>query len=183
MWVTLIHNYSPAVQILLLYKEVLRFCKINNSSMPQCMACSRPACCTQAHSKNRIYRMGLGTRLAHARLLYIPLVHKGGSVQCCLLVGYCSNHLRCLKIENSWWLHLYKSCAFFSTRVHVHYVHWIHEIAEANSSMYPSYSLNLDLVREATGVHLKQTLLFFSQLILVRILTRMLGLTGFSLGL
>ena len=45
-----------------------------------------------------------------------------------------------------------------SIRVHVHYVHWIHEIAEANSSMYPSYSLNLDLVREATGVHWEEFL-------------------------
>ena len=32
-------------------------------------------------------------------------------------------------------------------------LHWIHEIAEANLSMYPSYHLDLDLVREATGVH------------------------------
>ena len=35
----------------------------------------------------------------------------------------------------------------FSIRIHVHYVNWIHEIA--NSSMYPSYSLDLDLVCEA----------------------------------
>jgi len=48
--------------------------------------------------------------------------------------------------------------AFFSIWVHVHYVHWIHEIAEASSSMYPSYSLNLDLVREATGVHWEEFL-------------------------
>ena len=39
----------------------------------------------------------------------------------------------------------------FFVIVHVHYVHWIREIAEANLSMYYSYSLDLDLVHEATG--------------------------------
>ena len=32
------------------------------------------------------------------------------------------------------------------------------QIAEANSSMYPSYRLDLDLVREAIGVHLEEFL-------------------------
>ena len=40
-------------------------------------------------------------------------------------------------------------------RIHVHYVYWIHKITKANSSMYPSYSLDFDLVCKAIGVHLE----------------------------
>ena len=53
---------------------------------------------------------------------------------------------------------MFTSPEFFLVQESRIHAHWIHEIAEANSSMYPSYRLDLDLVREAIGVHLEEFL-------------------------
>ena len=76
----------------------------------------------------------------------------------CVRRGYLTDETLCALQQRVYRCPSQINFHFFSIRVHVHYVHWIHEIAEANSSMYPSYNLNLDLVREATGVHWEEFL-------------------------
>ena len=69
-----------------------------------------------------------------------------------------SNLVYCIKARSL--LSLSLAYFFSSIRIYVHHdrVHRIHEITETNSSMYPSYNLDLDLVLQAIGVHLEEFL-------------------------